>query len=251
MGLLDLLYPRSCPVCKKVVRPGYSWKTDRNPLPENLGMEKLVCPHCYNRIPFIEGPSCMKCGKPLGDGEREYCLQCQKHPRDFVRNLALMDYSSEVAGRMMWDLKYNNKREYGDFLALELGRHFCRQILEWQCEVIIPVPVHASKMRARGYNQTAVLAKRLGTFLELPVDEGALLRVKKTLPQKKLDPTARYQNLKTAFAPGKSASYYRTVLLLDDIYTTGATMEVCTRALMSAGVEQVYGMTCCVVRGVE
>jgi ComF family protein len=251
MSLVDLIYPRTCPVCRKIVRPGFTVKDDEKRLPEHIGMEKLICPHCYNRVPFIAGPVCMKCGKPLANAEAEYCRQCEKTPRDFVRNLALMDYSDETADRMMWDLKYSNKREYADFLALELGRHFGRRIVDWGCEAIVPVPVHASKKRVRGYNQTAVLAKRLGAFLELPVDEGALLRIRKTAPQKNLNAGERYLNLKTAFAPGKSAARYRRVLLLDDIYTTGATMQVCTKALMGAGVEQVYGITCCVGREAE
>lgn len=249
MSLADIIYPRRCPVCREIVRPDFRLKTDREALPKGLGVEKLICPHCYNRVPFVKGPVCLKCGAHVSDAATEYCAQCRKRPRDFVRNLALMDYSGEAAGRMIWDLKYNNKREYADFLALEMGRHFGKRIADWQCEVIVPVPIHASRKRRRGYNQTAVLAKRLGALLEIPVDERALLRVKKTVPQKNLDAGARYQNLKTAFAAGKTAAHYRNVLLLDDIYTTGATMQVCSRELMKAGVQRVYGVTCCVGHG--
>ncbi len=249
MSLADLIYPRICPVCREIVRPDFSLKTDRRRLPPGLGMEKLICPHCYNRVPFVTEPICMKCGTHISDGTAEYCRRCKGAPRDFVRNLALMDYSSQVAGQMMWDFKYNNKREYADFLALELGRHFGRRIMEWKCDVIVPVPVHPARKRERGYNQTAVLAKRLGALLELPVDEKALLRTQKTLPQKKLDVHARYQNLKNAFEAGRTAPHYRNILLLDDIYTTGATMQICSRELTRAGVRRVYGLTCCVGHG--
>lgn len=212
-------------------------------------MEKLICPHCYNRVPFVRPPVCLKCGTHLSDAGVQYCEKCSRHQGDFARNVALMDYSAEAAARMIWDLKYHNKKEYADFLALEMGRRFGARIMEWRCEAIVPVPVHASKKRMRGYNQTAVLAKRLGALLDIPVDEQALVRVKKTAPQKNLDAEGRRRNLRTAFAAGKTAARYRTVLLLDDIYTTGATMQVCSRVLLDAGVQRLYGITCCVGRG--
>ncbi len=248
MSLIDIIYPRVCPVCGKIVRPDFSLKTDERTLPADLGMEKLICPHCYNRIHFVKQPVCLRCGAHISDKGREYCERCEKLPKSFERNLALMEYSDETAARMMWDIKYNNKREYADFLALEMGRHFARYILDWKCEAIIPVPVHASRKRSRGYNQTAVMAKRLGTLLDIPVDESALIRTKKTIAQKKLSGTERYQNLKSAFAAGESAGTYRSVLLLDDIYTTGATMRICSNVLLEAGVGKVYGVTCCIGR---
>lgn len=248
MTLVDIVYPRVCPVCREIVRPDFCLETDTEKIPPGLGMERLICPHCYNKVPFIKWPTCMKCGTQLEKWTDEYCSRCKNTSRDFVRNLALMDYANPRAGQMMWDFKYSNKREYADFFALELTRHFGRQILDFNCEVIIPVPVHRSRKRERGYNQAEVLARRLGELLELSVDEKALLRVKRTLPQKKLDANARYQNLRNAFLPGKSAGMYRRVLLVDDIYTTGTTMQVCARTLMEAGVERVYGLTCCAGR---
>lgn len=249
MSLVDIVYPRVCPVCRRIVRPDFHEKMDEKILPADLGMEKLICPHCYNRIPFVTGPVCMRCGIHIPDGEREYCENCEKMPKSFERNLALMDYSDEIAAGMMWDIKYNNRREYADFLALEMGRHFAGRILDWRCEAIIPVPVHASRKRRRGYNQTAVMAKRLGSLLDIPVDETALIRTKKTIAQKKLSGSERYQNLKAAFTAGPSAANYRSVLLLDDIYTTGATMRICSNALLNAGVGRVYGITCCIGHG--
>ncbi len=249
MSLVDMIYPRVCPVCGKIVRQEFALKTDGRALPDGLGLEKLICPHCYTKVPFVKQPVCLRCGVHISDKGREYCQRCEKLPKSFERNLALMDYSDEIAARMMWDIKYNNKREYADFLALEMGRHFARHIIDWKCEAIIPVPVHPSRKRKRGYNQTAVMAKRLGALLDIPVDESALIRTKKTIAQKKLSKEERYQNLKAAFAAGESAGGYRSVLLLDDIYTTGATMRICSNELLEAGVGKVYGVTCCIGHG--
>lgn len=246
MSFADVLFPRICPVCEKIVRKKYLTDSDSVSMMPGMGFEKLICPHCYNKLPRISLPVCLKCGGHTYDAGQEYCEACRKTSRSFEKNLALMDYSNPVADRIIWNFKYNNKREYGDFLALEIARCFGKEIISWDCEAIVPVPVHPARKRARGYNQTEVLSKKLGSILEIKTDAKALLRIKKTLPQKKLGAEGRYQNLKAAFLPGKTASLYKRVILVDDIYTTGATLEVCTQALKSAGVEKVYCITCCV-----
>ena len=199
-----------------------------------------------DQVPFLKGPFCVKCGKPIDSEQDEFCDDCEGRKRDFVRGVSLMDYSKHYADRLMWDVKYNNKKEYADFLALELARRYARSIENWGCQVIVPVPVHASRRRKRGYNQAELIAQRLGCLLDMKVDAKALIRTRKTAPQKNLDAAGRLENLKSAFAPGKTAAGYDNVLLLDDIYTTGATMQVCTKVLMGAGVKSVYVMTCAI-----
>ena len=115
-------------------------------------------------------------------------------------------------------------------------------IMRWQCDCLIPIPLHPSRQKKRGFNQAEEIARRIGEEWSLPIDTKVLIRVKKTRPQKDLDSATRQKNLEDAFiADKKRAQAYKRVILVDDIYTTGSTMESCAKALLAAGVQQVYG----------
>ena len=113
-------------------------------------------------------------------------------------------------------------------------------------DVIIPVPVHPSRYRKRGYNQAEILARKLGERLQIEVCSTLLVRVKRTRPQKELNTAERMRNLQKAFiVEGTLPKRYRRILLIDDIYTTGSTMETCTRRLKEAGAEKVFCISIC------
>ena len=105
---------------------------------------------------------------------------------------------------------------------------------------MIPIPIHKRKLEKRGYNQAELLADALGKKLDIPVERELLARVVNTEPQKSLDPEHREQNLKKAFQCTEKSVSYKKVLLVDDIYTTGATIEACTKSLHAAGIPDVY-----------
>ena len=105
---------------------------------------------------------------------------------------------------------------------------------------MIPVPIHKRKLEKRGYNQAELLATALGKKLDIPVERELLARVVNTEPQKSLDPEHREQNLKKAFQCIEKSVSYKKALLVDDIYTTGATIEACTKGLHAAGIPDVY-----------
>lgn len=241
-----MFYPRRCPVCTKVVRPSYG----SDILPRGIGMEEYICPICYKKLTFIQEPYCVLCGRPIKDEQQELCEVCKVKRPLFERNRGLLDYSNEYSDRMIWELKYNNKREYADFLSLEMARRFGRDIIRDKCEAIIPVPVHPSRKRKRGYNQAELIADGLSEYFDIPVDTDILFRIKKTTPQKELGPATRYENLKSAFAASADAAGYKRVLLIDDIYTTGATLNSCTHVLKNAGIQKVYGLTACMAHSV-
>jgi len=234
----EWIWPRRCPVCFDIV--------------SNQGNlhNGLCCNSCYPKIRFVGGATCLKCGAMLSRQEDAYCPECRRKKRDFVQGVALMDYTCEAAARLLWKVKYENGREFADFLAEEMVMRYGAQIRRWQAEVILPVPVHKSKKRERGYNQAEVLAKKLGKKLEIPVDARALVRVKKTVAQKKLGLQERLDNLQGAFAATQRAAAYRRVILLDDIFTTGSTAHVCIAQLKNAGVQEVYLVNYSIGRGV-
>ena len=233
---IDYIYPRKCPLCQKLTK-GHC----------------LICEECREQVPYIEEPYCMKCGKPFYEEERtkEYCYDCNRYQRSFVRSYSLLRYEGMVK-KSMYQFKYYNKREFADWYAKELVRRYEREWTRVQIDCIIPVPIHKRKKRQRGYNQAEVLAKRIAKLLEIPCYPNGLIRVIETRPQKELDNKDRYRNLKQAFRIGTlgKEQELKTVLLIDDIYTTGATLEACTQVLLESGrTKRVYGCTVCSGRG--
>ena len=230
--LVGLLFPRRFPVCERIVVPPGEY----------------ICPGCLSRLSPVRQPSCRRCGKEIFSGTEEYCGDCAKKKRSFIRNFALLNYN-QAAKDSMAAIKYRNKREYLDFYSRAICVRFGKSILRVRPDILVPVPIHPSRMRSRGFNQAAVLADGIGKQLGISSVPDGLRRVRKTLPQKELDPEARLRNLRGAFAAGNLPDGVETVLLVDDIYTTGSTMEACARILTASGVKKVYGVTICVGSG--
>ncbi len=190
----------------------------------------------------------MKCGKPLSEAEIEYCPDCMRRKHVFEKGRAAFVYDSRM--RMSISrFKYHNRREYADYYAEALLRAHGRTLLSWQPDALIPVPIHRSRMKKRGYNQAALVADRIGERLGLPVEKDWLLRVKKTKPQKNLSDAERRENLKKAFQVRDNGVKLKRVVLIDDIYTTGSTLDAAAAALLEAGVEKVYFLSICIGRG--
>lgn len=227
----DLLFPRRCPVCGGVAMP----------------KGRLICPACLKQLSFVSSPACMKCGKEIGSRDQEYCADCIRRKKSFTRGFALLNYDSRAAVSMA-AVKYHNKREYLDFYARAAALRFEKQFRQAGIQVIVPVPVHASRLKTRGVNQAAVLAEKLSAELGIPWEE-LLIRVKKTDPQKSLGSAERLKNLRGAFEAEQEAGKWERVLLVDDIYTTGSTAEICSRALLKTGVKQVFVFAVCIGHG--
>lgn len=230
MGILNILYPKRCPICHGVL----------------LGKGK-VCPSCVKRLHYIREPKCKKCGKSIEKEEQEYCRDCQRFSHAFNRGEAVFVYD-EVLKKSISMFKYHNRREYADFYAEEMLKE-CRHFIErCQPDVILPVPIHKLKRRERGFNQSELVAKKLGKLTGIPVDTGYLVRIAKTTPQKELTRLQRKQNLKKAFAVAERKKCYENVLLIDDIYTTGATLDAISEILKENQSKNIFFLTICVGR---
>ena len=149
----------------------------------------------------------------------------------------------------MYRFKYGNRREYAAFYGEMLVRLRGHIILSWKPDVIIPVPLHPARYRKRGYNQAELIARQIGKSLGIHVDEKTLVRSVNTAPQKELNDKERTKNTKNAFQVTHNIVKYKRVLLVDDIYTTGATLDACSDALTNAGAAQVYFAAVCIGRG--
>lgn len=173
--------------------------------------------------------------------EDEYCKDCGKRKHEFVQGKSLYEYSSAAAS--IYRFKYGKRREYADFYGEELAKRFGETIRRWGAEALVPVPVHEKRKRERGYNQAELLAVCLGKRLHIPVKQNLLVRSKETVPQKELNAAQRQNNLKRAFKIGKNDVKLSTIIVVDDIYTTGSTVDEIARTLKQAGVKQVYILT--------
>lgn len=227
----DLVYPRRCAVCDRV-------------MPQGSG---LVC-HFHDKLPYVTPPCCLKCGKEVEDENQEYCSDCARHVRTFVRAYPVFNYIEPVKTSVQ-AVKYHNKREYCDFYAEAMAEKLRPELSYMKLDAIVPVPIHIKKRKSRGYNQAEVLAKKLGHILDIQVHSDMLQRISDTRPQKELDDIDRANNIKQAMAIGRTYPECKNVLLVDDIYTTGVTAQVCTELLYKAGVEKVYVAIICIGKG--
>ncbi len=230
--ILNILYPPTCPICGKILRIN----------------NNQICIECKKKITYIQEPICKKCGKVLLFEEQEYCYDCCKKQHSYTRGLALWIYDENLK-KSIYRFKYNNKREYAKVYANEIVLHHKRQIKEWNADGIIPIPLHKSKMRSRGFNQAEVLAIELSKQLSIPCYSNLISREKKTLPQKSLNDKQRINNLKNAFKIKQNDVKLNKIILIDDIYTTGVTIDSVTKVLKQEGINEVYFITISIGEG--
>ena len=188
----------------------------------------------------------MKCGKPLAGEREEYCMDCRRKKRAFLQGKALWIYEEGIR-ESIYRFKYRDRREYAGVYASELAVRYGGWIKRQGIQAIVPVPLHKKRKRKRGYNQAELLAKELGRLLEIPVDTGLLVRVRDTKPQKTLNDIERKNNLKEAFKTTQNIVQLNYILVVDDIYTTGSTLDAAAKALTDASAKGVY--TCCISIG--
>ena len=219
--LLDIIFPMRCPVCDEVVPFG-----------------RLICQECRTEFELVKPPRCLRCGRHLESMEAEYCTDCRSRKHLYTQGRALYDYRSVATS--LYRFKYAGRQEYGTYYAREMADFLGDAIKCWNAEVLVPVPIHYKRKHTRGYNQAEVLAKELGKLLEMPVDAGLIKRVKKTVPQKLLDDKQRQNNLKKAFKIGRNDVKWKSVIIVDDIYTTGSTIDACASVLLGIGIQKIY-----------
>ncbi len=223
-GVLQALYPGRCPVCDGIVgRAG-----------------EKICLKCMDRPKLLTPPWCMRCGRKTEEGE-EYCRDCRAREHLFDRGRALYEYTS--VAESIYRFKYGGRREYAEFYGEQIVEYLGEFIQSMGPDAIVPIPLHRRRRAVRGYNQAELLARAAGRRMGIPVYSRLLVRVRDTAPQKELNREERQNNLKRAFnIPGNDVKLKR-ILVFDDIYTTGTTLDEAARALKAAGAEQVWFIT--------
>ncbi|MCD7921477.1 MAG: ComF family protein [Clostridiales bacterium] len=218
----DYLYPPRCPACDGISAYG-------------------ICDRCRRDLVYIRDDFCMKCGKPLAGEQDEYCADCGKKRHYFDQGRALFSYQGRIRPSL-YRLKYANRREYAAVYGREMADSLGGWVRQMRITKIVPIPLHPSRQRKRGYNQADLLAKVIGRCLDLPVDTQLLCRVRKTAPQKTLTSRQRKENLAGAFQTRSAIRPGERILLVDDIYTTGNTADAAALCLKRSGTCRVYVM---------
>lgn len=226
-GILELLYPRRCPVCGKALDP----------------REGLIHTACADKLTYISEPRCKMCGRQLPPESRdEFCTDCTRRKLAYEKGMGVFLHDA-VMRQSIYMFKYGGRREYALFYCSEMMRLYRQELVEWGLEAVVPVPIHITKLKARGYNQAEELARPVARELGVPLITDALIRTDATAAQKDLSLFARSINLSQAFSCIKGCRLPSRILLVDDIYTTGATVHRCAETLISAGATRVFSLT--------
>ncbi|MCM1323090.1 MAG: ComF family protein [Acetobacter sp.] len=221
------ILPPRCLLCGKVIHSDNS-----------------LCSDCFSNINFITKPYCKHCGFPLSEFETDslYCLTCLSKKSPFRLSRSAVKYDN-FSKKLILDFKFSDRLENKTLLAHWLfvaGEDIFNQGID----VIIPVPLHYARLFKRKYNQSAVLAAELSKLCHRPVDYKVLRKIKHTTPQIECSGKQRSRNVKNAFqiiSPEKIKG--KRIVLIDDVFTTGATLTECAKALKCAGAKSVDTLT--------
>lgn len=227
-ALLNLAFPRRCPVCDDIVPIG----------------EGEVCTSCRIKPQYITDPVCRKCGKQLLDASQPFCKDCMQRGHIFESGRALYDYQS--MRESIYRFKYKGRCEYATFYAQEIYERLGEDIVSMEADSIVPIPIHSSRLRSRGYNQALLVAQQLARLTGIPLYANLVKRVRATVPQKELDIQQRQNNLKKAFHIDSNVVKLNKTILVDDIFTTGSTLDAVALELKRHGVETVYFIALCI-----
>jgi len=238
-----VLFPAPCRICGEVL-------TSASRIP--------VCTECLDDFERIVDPLCACCGRPIATsaaGEaaasRSFdvplldtlCRLCRANFYSFDRARSFAIYDRALSETVLL-LKYEQVASLAEWFGARLAEIARQAGTEWRADVVVPVPLHRERRRERGYNQAELIAKAVAKRLDLPLDSKLLVRVKPRPPQLVLSRTEHWKSVRGAYVTraGKNIDNVR-VLLVDDVLTTGATLDACSRALKKAGAAKVFGVT--------
>lgn len=202
--------------------------------------DHFLCPKCYDKIKFIGENGCIKCGKTLTFGYDEICPDCRRTKRCFDRAFSVAQYEGAVKSALIRYKFFGKKHIANTFVQIMLDNIPKMDDID----LVLSVPLHKERLKERGFNQSQNLAEALAQRLGIYSDNNIFIRAKNTKSQATLSREKRLKNLKGAF---RVINMYeitnKNILLVDDIYTTGATVSECAKTLKIAGASKVYVLT--------
>lgn len=228
--LKSILFPKRCIMCDQVILKKQAF----------YGEYISCCEECFDKITLIKEPVCSVCGRPL-IGNDALCSDCKTIKHEFISGKFPLSY--ECIAKSIYRFKYSNK----PFYAKDYGRIIYELYKDWieyiKPDAFIPVPLHKKRFNKRGYNQAAELSKVLTMLTGIPTLDKYVVRTRNTVPQKVFDRKHRQINMKKAFIVPKNDVKLKTVIVVDDIFTTGSTIDAVSRELRHQGTNGIYFIT--------
>ena len=227
--LLNILFPPKCVFCGGMMEPG---------------ADGFICRRCRRNLPYTaEHICCARCGKPVASfGEKKLCADCMKAPPRFVRCVSALEYTGNVRRSV---LKFKNgkpeyAKTYAELLAVVVGAMYGGV----NFDALVAAPISPKRLKRRGYDQTARLSAEISARTGIPYIPGVLEKIRETPPQSSLNRNLRETNLNGAFRAAKADKIAgKTLLSVDDVMTTGSTLNECAKVLKAAGAKDVYAVT--------
>lgn len=225
-GIMDFLYPRiDCVCCGKRLEKKAAHG---------------ICMDCVGSLPFIQDPKCSICGRTVNQGT-DICLECRYHGHSYDQALAVFEYSMvirEMIHRYKYGGEYSLSRTFGFFLS-ELFYES-----NWKVDLMIPVPLHKNREKSRGFNQSALLGDYMSQRTGISCNDKVLVRSVDTKSQTGFNRDKRAENMKNVFnIVDAHAIKDKNILIIDDVHTTGATIDSCSQTLRWAGAKKIFALT--------
>ena len=225
-----ILFPSFCRLCSAFL---------------DLPGEKIVCRSCWAQVKAEKLSFCLSCGSFFeGTAEPHFCASCLQEKPPFRAHRSFGRYRGRLKDILLLS-KFHNLPVLAEDFSQRVNAHFaCEETLWWELDAVVPVPLHPKKERARGYNLSQIIARKLAQYKGITLLDKNLIKVKNLPPQMSLSMADRLESVKGAFAVRESEKLEEKVLLLvDDVYTTGATVRECSLVLMKAGAGEVRVVT--------
>lgn len=228
--ILDIIFPRRCPVCDDVLKFGGGF----------------VCPDCRKKLVYVGEISCRKCGKRLSNADQEFCGDCRNEKHYFNKARSVFVYNDAMRNSIL-RYKNNGRREYADFYSDAICGSLGREIRSFHPDAVLAVPLSKRTYEKRGFNQAELICEKLEKRLGVKFYKDYLARERDSAQQKALSRAERRKNLKKAFTIRKNDVKLKRVVLLDDVYTTGSTVDEISILLRRSGVRSI--MVVCLSSG--
>jgi len=230
-SFIDILFPSICATCSS---------------PVGASSVPHFCKSCWSDFSLLPGALCPRCGTPFGSPEAlthspaHACRSCREEPPEYDQALAVGQFEGSLRDAIHL-FKYRPSRALGRPLGAWMAANVR---LQPGIDLLMPVPLHTRRLRERGFNQALLLAHEIGRSHGIPLSFDTLARIRPTRPQVELSGKERVLNVAGAFALRKPGAVEgKSVLLVDDVFTTGATLNECARVLKGGGAERVLALT--------
>ncbi|MBR5535581.1 MAG: ComF family protein [Clostridia bacterium] len=218
---LSLFLPHKCTFCREAI----SYKNNT-----------FICESCMENIPFIKGDVCVRCSSPRQSGSMPVCNTCRKYSHPFTSSFTPLTYTGKVR-RALLNLKFHNKENYCRSFSFLIANNIMQKGYP-DFDFITYIPLPPERLKERGFNQSELIAKGVGSILNIPVTD-TLFRVNGSAKQSSLSSAERRKNPKKSFF-ARDMKLKGTALLIDDIYTTGSTLAYTSSLLLKMGCDKVY-----------